>query len=203
MFDWSPYLDHAEKRSLKKGKVLFRQGDVLNGFYFLNEGKVMISVLREDGYDRIIDLVFPDTLLGEQLIDGNTSFTTATLLMDSTLYYFSKERFESLTEQYPEVSREFSCSLIKKLRMLAKINSMKNAPIDIQLAHFLLNLREKKRQNALEVEQKLISNYIGKSRVAVWKVLKDWRLRNIVVTSGKTFIIKDIEALREIESAVK
>ena len=161
----------------------------------------MISTLREDGYERIIDFVFPGTLIGEQLLDGNASFTTATLLMDSTLYYFSKNQFEKLTIKYPNVTLEFGYSLIKKLRVLADINSMKKAPVDVQLAHFLLNLREKKGDSLLEINQTSISKFIGKSRVAVWRVLKEWRAKDIVEISNQEFMLKDIKTLQEIEES--
>lgn len=201
MFNWSQYSQYAKVKTLQKGTVLYRQGDVLNGFYYLKEGKVMISTLREDGYERIIDFVFPGTLIGEQLLDGNASFTTATLLMDSTLYYFSKNQFEKLTIKYPNVTLEFGYSLIKKLRVLADINSMKKAPVDVQLAHFLLNLREKKGDSLLEINQTSISKFIGKSRVAVWRVLKEWRAKDIVEISNQEFMLKDIKTLQEIEES--
>lgn len=201
MFNFSQYSQYAKVKTLQKGTVLYRQGDVLNGFYYLKEGKVMISTLREDGYERIIDFVFPGTLIGEQLLDGNASFTTATLLMDSTLYYFSKNQFEKLTIKYPNVTLEFGYSLIKKLRVLADINSMKKAPVDVQLAHFLLNLREKKGDSLLEINQTSISKFIGKSRVAVWRVLKEWRAKDIVEISNQEFMLKDIKTLQEIEES--
>src|SRR5699024_3912208 len=175
LFDWSRYLGYAEEKKLKKNTVLFRQGDIVNGFYFLKEGKVKISVLREDGYERIIDFVFPGSLIGEQMINGNASFTSATLLTDSILYFFSKNQFELLGKENPDTIQEFGYSLIHKIRLLATINTILNAPIDVQLAHFLLNLYEKNADDTIELTQTSISNYIGKSRVSVWKVLKEWK----------------------------
>ncbi|WP_174614635.1 Crp/Fnr family transcriptional regulator [Virgibacillus ihumii] len=197
MFNWSQYSHYAEVKKLRKNIVLFRQGDVSSGFYYLLEGKIMISVLREDGYERIIDFVFPGSLTGEQMIYGTASFTTATLMMDSTLYYFSKGQFERLTGKHPETSRQFSYSLIQKIRMLATINTILNAPIEVQLSYFLMNLYEKKGDKTINVTQTSMANYIGKSRVAVWKVLKEWRSEGIIEISNQTFILKDIEKLRE------
>jgi len=71
-----------------------------------------------------------------------------------------------------------------------------NAPIDIQLAFFLLNLSEKKASDTIEVNQTSLANYIGKSRVAVWKVLKEWRAEGIIAINKRSLIIKDIEKLR-------
>ena len=196
LFNWSRYTDYADIKILKKDTVLFQQGDKANGFYYLQNGNVIISILREDGYERIIDFVFPGSLIGEQMINNTTSFTTAKLHADSILYFFSRGQFEELCLVHPEVSQEFGNSLIQKVRLLAKINSVLNAPIDVQLAFFLLNLHEKKGNETIEVNQITISNYIGKSRVAVWKVLKEWRNDEIIDINNQSFVIKDIEKLR-------
>lgn len=71
-----------------------------------------------------------------------------------------------------------------------------NAPIDLQLAFFLLNLAEKKASNTIEVNQTSLANYIGKSRVAVWKVLKEWKEEDIIEINKRSIIIKNIERLK-------
>ncbi|WP_068672089.1 Crp/Fnr family transcriptional regulator [Oceanobacillus sp. Castelsardo] len=197
MFDWSDYSQYAQVKKLKKNAVLFRQGDITNGFYYLLHGKAMISLLRDDGYERIIDFVFPGFLIGEQTLDGNASFTTAALVTDSTLYFFSKDHFERMTYEHPEVSEQFVHSIIKKMRMLVDINMILNSPVDVQLAHFLLNLREKKGDNTIHLTQKSVANYIGKSRVSIWSVLKEWKKEGIIEITNQTFILKNAEKMRE------
>lgn len=197
LLDWSLYTSYAEVKELKKNTRLFRQGDVVNGFYYLKEGKVMISVLRDDGYERIIDFVYAGSLLGEQLINRTASFTTATLLTDATLYFFSIDQFEQLTGEHPEVSKQFAYSLINKIRMLAQINTILNAPLEVQLAHYLLNLHEKNGSHTINLTQKSISQYIGKSRVSIWTVLKNWKSEGIIEITNQTFILKDVKKLRE------
>jgi len=69
LFNWSQYSSYAEEKTLKKNEVLFRQGDKIGGFYYLQAGKMIISILRQDGYERIIDFVYPGSLLGEQMVN--------------------------------------------------------------------------------------------------------------------------------------
>ena len=98
------------------------------------------------------------------MIYSKASFTTAKLQVDSTLYYFSEEQFELMCKEHPKVSHEFGNSLIQKIRLLANTNSILNAPIDVQLAFFLLNLHVKKGSNIININQTSLSNYIGKSK---------------------------------------
>lgn len=202
LFDWSLYADYAEKKVLKKNTVLYRQGDKTNGFYYLKEGKVMISILRDDGYERIIDFVYPGTLIGEQTVNRTPSFTTATLMVDSTLYYFSIDQFERLIQKYPEASKQLIYSLIKKIRLLVNNNVILNAPVDIQIAHFLLNLYEKKGSCTIHLTRNSIAKYIGKSRVTVWSVLKEWTKEGTIEMSNREIVIKRLEKLKELTEKV-
>lgn len=176
--------------------MLYRQGDEIGGFYYLKAGKIIISILRKDGYERIIDFVYPESLLGEQMVNDEPAFTTAKAQVDSTLYFFSEYKFKELCEAHPEAASEFGISLIRKIRLFANINLVLNAPIDVQLAFFLLNLAEKKASNTIEVNQTSLANYIGKSRVAVWKVLKEWKEEDIIEINKRSIIIKNIERLK-------
>lgn len=155
MFDWSEYREYAKVKSLKKKTILFRQGEKANGFYYLKSGKIIISVLRRDGYERIIDFVFPGSLIGEQMINNTASFTTAKLQVDSVLYYFSVDQFELLCKKHPKAADEFRNSLIQKVRLLANVNTILNAPIAVQLAFFLINLFEKKGDRTIEINHSL------------------------------------------------
>lgn len=198
MFDWSKYSTYVEVYKLKKNALLFRQGDRLNGFYYLQKGKVAISILREDGYERIIDFVFPGSLIGEQMINNTESFTTAKLLKDSTLCFISKDNFDLLIKEHPETSREFEISLISKIRMLANINAILNESVEVQLAHFLVKLHEGKESDTLQLTQTSIAKYLGKSRVSVWKVLKEWTSEGIIEINNQNVVIKNIDKLKEI-----
>lgn len=197
MFDWSDYFAYAEKKVFPKHTVLYRQGEITNGFYYLEEGRVHISVLRDDGYERMIDIVYPGVLLGEQAVNKSTSFTTATVATDATLYFFSTEQFERMTNHHPEIARAFIYSLVKKIRMLVNSYHILHAPVDVQIAHFFLILQERTGNTSIQLTHHSIAKYIGKSRVAVWSVLKDWKKEGIIETNDRTFTIKAPEKLKE------
>ena len=55
--DQQALLQHAERKQLRPGEMLFRQGDALGGFYGLLSGGLKISSLREDGREAIFVLM--------------------------------------------------------------------------------------------------------------------------------------------------
>ena len=198
MFNWYQYVDYAVIKTVKKDTNLYRQGRRINGFYYLHEGNIAISVLREDGYERIIDLVYPGSLIGEQMFSGSASFTNATASVDSTLYFFSTEQFALLTKNHLDASHQFGLSLISKVRLMANINTILNAPVDVQLAHFLLHLAGKEQTNRIAINQTSLSKYIGKSRVSIWKVLKEWRQDELIEMERQRIVLKDLDRLHNL-----
>src|SRR5690625_4791489 len=200
MFNWYEYADYAIIKTVKKDASVYIQGEHINGFYYVHEGNIAISVLREDGYERIIDLVYPGSLIGEQMINGSASFTNATALVDSTLYFFSAEHFALLSKVHSKASHQFGTSLISKVRLMANINTILNAPVDVQLAHFLLHLAEKERTNHISINQTSLSKYIGKSRVSIWKVLKEWRENDVIEMERQRIVLKDLDRLHDLST---
>jgi|SRR5699024_4717155 len=200
MFNWYQYIDYAMIKTVKKNTSLYRQGERIDGFYYVHQGTISISVLREDGYERIIDLVYPGSLIGEQMINGSASFTNANALIASTLYYFSTEQFELLSKNDQEASHQFGLSLISKVRLMANINTILNAPVEVQLAHFLLHLAKKKQTKNISINQTSLSKYIGKSRVSIWKVLKEWRQDGLIEMERQQIILNDLDKISDIGS---
>lgn len=53
--EWDPYLKFGQKTVFFKGDTLFLQGEEGSGVYFLENGKMSILLLSEDGKERIVD----------------------------------------------------------------------------------------------------------------------------------------------------
>lgn len=95
--------------------MLYRQGDEIGGFYYLKAGKIIISILRKDGYERIIDFVYPESLLGEQMVNDEPAFTTAKAQVDSTLYFFQKINLKSCVKLTQKQQVNLASPLFEKL----------------------------------------------------------------------------------------
>nr|WP_275899691.1 Crp/Fnr family transcriptional regulator [Bacillus piscicola] len=197
MFDWERIIDYGKRLSVPKKTTLYHQGETGRGFYYLYEGEIKITTLREDGYERIIDYVAAGGLLGEQGISGSSYVTTAQAAVDSTLYYYTDESFHQICMDYPDAAQALSYSLISKIRLLVERKSIQEAPIEALLAHHLLSLHEKRGSCTLHLNQSAISNYVGKSRVAVWRVLKTWKKEQIVSVHDRVIRLKDLPRLKE------
>jgi CRP/FNR family cyclic AMP-dependent transcriptional regulator len=197
-FAWEPFISYGQKRKVKKNAILYRQGEIGSGFYYLDQGEVTIKLLSDRGDERIIDYISPGELLGEQGIKGEAYFTTASLTKPSTLFYFSNEDFEKICKTHPNAADIIMNSIIKKVRLLAETVSIQNSSMEHQMAHFLYKLYIKHGKLDITIDQTSLAHYIGTSRVTVYKILQQWKARNIITIENRKIHLLDIVKLKAI-----
>jgi CRP-like cAMP-binding protein len=91
-------LDAAELVHLRRGAMVFRQGDPVHaagaGFFGLAAGTIKISTLRQDGREAILAMLEPGNWFGEiSLIDGSPRTHDATALSALDLLVVPFETF--------------------------------------------------------------------------------------------------------------
>jgi CRP/FNR family cyclic AMP-dependent transcriptional regulator len=157
----------------------------------------------DNGDERIIDYISPGELLGEQGIKGEAYFTTASVTKPSTLFYFSNEDFQKICMDHPSAADIIMNSIIRKVRLLAETVSIQNNSMEHQMAHFLYKLYLKNGKTDISIDQTSLANYIGTSRVTVYKIIKQWKAKDIIImTNGKIQLI-DVEKLKTIISSIR
>ncbi|HJF30279.1 MAG TPA: Crp/Fnr family transcriptional regulator [Sporosarcina psychrophila] len=166
---------YGQKREFNKNTVLYRQGEIGKGFYYLSKGEVKISLLSYQGNERDIDYVTPGHLLGEQGIYRNPYFTTALITIPSILHFFSEEDFTKICLDITEAPSIFMDSLVLKVRLLAESTAILDAPAEYRLAHFLYRLYKRENELKIRISQVSLARFIGTSRITVYKVINQWR----------------------------
>ncbi|MDM0016730.1 Crp/Fnr family transcriptional regulator [Variovorax saccharolyticus] len=99
-------LGAAELIHLRRGAMVFRQGDPVNaaggGFYGLAAGMIKISTLRQDGREAILAVLEPGNWFGEiSLIDGSPRTHDATALSALDLLVVPHQAFAQLMQGAP------------------------------------------------------------------------------------------------------
>lgn len=192
---WEHFISdgYGQRKTYKKNTLLFRQGDVGQGFYYLSEGEVKISLLSSQGSERDIDYVIPGLLLGEQGLYKDSYFTSALTSSSSTLYFFSEEDFTKMCVLMPEATSIFMNSLIMKVRLLAEATTILNAPAEYRLAHFIYRLYKRSNETQLKISQISLARFIGTSRITVFKIINQWKYEKMVDYDKGTLYLVDPE----------
>ncbi|WP_052343600.1 Crp/Fnr family transcriptional regulator [Bacillus massiliigorillae] len=197
LLSWEDYLEYGKRLFFKEKTVIFEQGDIGSGFYFVKKGLIKIKSKRNDENSRILDIVGPGRIIGEQTIDHLPYYSTAISHVDSILYYFTNNDFEELTQKYPEVITLLVHSLILKEKLLLNNINATSTDTHPQIAYSLLYLMDSYKSQEINLTQQELSLFVGVTRITIYKVLKQWVSEGILSINNRKIFIIDPQSLWE------
>jgi CRP/FNR family cyclic AMP-dependent transcriptional regulator len=100
---------------LRKSAKLFSQGEKADAIYFVQTGKVQITVVSAQGRIAVLDTLGPRDFLGEGCLVGDFVRTgTATALEPSTVFRIVKGVMLKALHVQPKLSKQFMTSLLAR-----------------------------------------------------------------------------------------
>ena len=113
----------AELRNLLSDKIvpqntrLFKQGDIGDGMYLIESGRVRISIQDDDKQELTLAELAQGDFFGEMsIIDGRQRSADAKVVEDARLAVLSRDAFLSFVRTNPDVALEMLSALTDRLR---------------------------------------------------------------------------------------
>ena len=101
--------------SVPKGKKIFSQGDRADAIYFIQSGRVKITVVSSAGKEAVLAMLGPHDFFGEGVLVGQSlRMSTATTLEASTLFQVEKRAMLRAFHDQPELTEKFMASLLAR-----------------------------------------------------------------------------------------
>ncbi len=89
-------------------EVIFKKGDAPDAFYIISSGRVRIFVRHEDRLEMELSVCGPGEHFGEvALLTGETRTASAISVDEAHLIVLTKEQFDRLMRDHPDLSRNF------------------------------------------------------------------------------------------------
>lgn len=104
----------AERRVLKKGDVLFRRGDVVDGAFVLMSGELLSTDDRSEADGSLIS-EYGAVIAELALLTKHPRRATIKAKSDAELLYVSRDVFMKLVEQYPDLADQVRYHVSSKL----------------------------------------------------------------------------------------
>jgi CRP-like cAMP-binding protein len=99
----------------RKGARLFSQGEEADAIYFIQTGKVQLTVVSPQGKKAVLGMMGPRDFLGEECLVGDSRRTsTAKTLEPSKVFRIEKRAMVQAIRLQPEFSKEFVASLLAR-----------------------------------------------------------------------------------------
>jgi len=196
-------------RPLKKGETLFRQSDSFKALYAIRSGCVKTYAITAQGEDQITGFYLPGELIGLSGIATQEYPVSAVAIETTTVCEIPYPRFEQLTDQMPDLKKQFIRSMSKEIRgdlQMMLLLSQKNA--EERVANFLMDLsaRIQRRGYAadfiyLAMSRNEIANYLGLAVETISRVFSRLQKAKIISVNGRAVEIVDTQALEEAAGA--
>ncbi|CAA0209614.1 Probable transcriptional regulatory protein, Crp/Fnr family [Tenacibaculum maritimum] len=192
-------------KTIKKGEVLFDEGEHINGVFCVRDGICKVSKMSDNGRDQIVHLIKKGDLLGERsLINNEASNLKAVAVNDMKVCFIPKEEIIKDLENNPK----FTMDVLKNMALSLKnadnvIVDMAQKTVKQRLAATLLYLDErfeKDDDGAIKVHfsREDIANVIGTATESAIRLLSEFKKKEVIGLKGKSITILDKKELQSI-----
>jgi CRP/FNR family transcriptional regulator, dissimilatory nitrate respiration regulator len=199
-------------KKIKKGSILFSQGDVAHGFYLVISGKIKIFRLSPQGQEYVMRIVGPgDTIAEAAVFSGKNYPASAEALEDGSLYYLAKTDFLALIQETPQLALNMMTGLSLLLRQLAQqVEDLSLKEVSARLAHFLIEEAERVfpipingMQIPLTLKKSLLASRLGTIGETLSRTLAKMKQKEVIDIQKNVICLKNIQALKEIAEGLK
>jgi|GEM_PF-271679 len=188
----------ALRETYKPGNAIFMQGDPAKKMFLIKAGRVKLSKVMEDGDEITIDIRKAGDFFGENMLSEEIEYPFSSWCMEETLLCgFSKERFEKLVLEYPNIGLQVIKNLSNRIHWLTShVGSLSMTNLEDRLYQVLVNVAREhgiKRQKGFAIQFPLthedLSFLVGSHRVSITRAMKSLRESGRILQEGRTLIL--------------
>ncbi|HHT40774.1 MAG TPA: Crp/Fnr family transcriptional regulator [Actinomyces sp.] len=206
-------LDEEQQRSLRakmgqttlrRGEILFEEGEQGNRLYIITEGKVKLGHTSLDGRENLLAVLGPGEIIGElTLFDPGPRSTTATAVSPVTLLHLDHSDLSVILDTNPTMGKHMLRALARRLRRTNEsLADLVFSDVPGRVAKALLDLADRFGTPTEEgvhvphdLTQEELAQLVGASRETVNKSLADFVSRGWIQLEGRAVTLLDLDRL--------
>jgi CRP-like cAMP-binding protein len=195
----------CELRAFAKGETLFEEGQPALFIHFLFVGRVKIVKSAQDR-DLILEILGPGEPVGAVAVFEQRPFpASAVALEPSGTVSIPEREFFQLVERRPEITRRLLAGLTLRLMALNRRMADMLGSVEYRTARLFATLADRAGQNRagsvyvpIHLSRQEIADLVGTTIETAIRIMSRWQKEGLVETEPDGFVIRKIEALREI-----
>ena len=177
---------------LGKGQNVFVQGDVADAVFYIQKGKIKLTVVSDQGKEAVVGMLEPGQFFGEGCLNGQPlRIATTTAMEDSIITRISKLAMISALEGRPKFSQLFMAYLLTRNSRIEEdlIDQLFNSS-EKRLARLLLLLANFGKETSpqpigVKISQETLAEMIGATRSRVSFFMNKFRRLGFISYNGK------------------
>lgn len=200
-------LGRGVPRHLRRGQILFREGEPANALYAVELGRIKLIQLAADGQRVIMRFLAPgDAFAAVALFDGSVYPVTAESPEHTRVWEWPREVLPGLVREHPRFEANLLQIVSSHTReVLSRVRELATEPVARRLARGLLRLGHQigrlEPSGSILIErivQQDLAEITGTSVYTVSRTLADWQELRIVETGRQRVRILDPQKFTEI-----
>jgi CRP-like cAMP-binding protein len=192
-----------QRVQLPIGKLLFRQGQPAERFFYLHSGLVKLYRLSPEGDEKIIELIHPGQTFAEAVMFMGTRGSypvNAEAVAEAEIYAFDQSAFLALLRESSEACFGLLGSMSRRLHML--VNQIENLTLQnatYRLVGYLIEQIPKNsqaREVVLDTPKSVIAAHLAIQPETLSRILAKLRKGGLIEVEGNHISVRDVQALR-------
>jgi CRP/FNR family cyclic AMP-dependent transcriptional regulator len=183
----------------RKGETIFSQGDRADAIYFVQTGRVKVSVLSNAGKEGVLAILGARSFFGEDSLAGHPlRVATATAIEPSTVFHVERGTMLRALHDQPDLSERFMSLLLQR-----------NINLEEDLCDHLFNHSEKRLARVLiklsglhkhqlvpdaaiipAVNQETMAEMVGTTRSRISHFMRKFRRMGLIEYTGHHVTLK-------------
>jgi CRP/FNR family cyclic AMP-dependent transcriptional regulator len=175
-----------------RNEVIFSQGDPANAIFYIQKGKVKITVVSTRGKEAVVAILGPGDFFGEGCLAGQTQrMATASAMVECSAMKLEKARMINVLHEEPAFSELFVAHLLSRAIRIEEdlVDQLFNSS-EKRLARVLLLLAKFGKEGTPEtaiaaINQETLAEMIGTTRSRVSFFMNKFRKLGFIEYNGE------------------
>ena len=176
----------------EKDQNVFKQGDVADTVYYIQKGKIKLTVLSKHAKEAVVGILGPGQFFGEGCMNGHTlRIATTTALERCRITAITKQAMKAALHEQPKLSELFVMYLLTRNSRIEEdlIDQLFNSS-ERRLARMLLLLSQFGKEGAPQlispnISQETLADMIGTTRSRVSHFMNKFRKLGLISYNGR------------------
>ena len=195
-----------QRLEVKKGKIIYKEGNYSKGIYILRKGKVKIYQTNKEGKEQIVYIYKKGEVMGYRpLICEEPHPVSAAALEDCVISFIPRTYFLKALNESNVLARRLLTNLSHEFSVwVNKLTLFAQQPVRERVAFSLLIINEKYRNKGKEkspvinLSREDLANYVGTTIETLVRVLRNFKDEKIIKSSGRRITLLKPKELEKI-----
>ena len=177
---------------LQPKQIIFRQGDAADAVYYIEAGKIQLTVVSEHGKEGVIAMLEAGEFFGEGCLAGQPlRMASASAMAQSTIVRIEKAAMIRVLHEQPEISEMFMAFLLSRnIQIEADLVDQLFNSSERRLARLLLLLANFGKEGKMEtviptINQDVLAARVGTTRSRINFFMNKFRKLGFIEYNGE------------------